>query len=322
MDINLSHGSGGKDSLELVGEILRRLKFDKKWIDKDDDAAALKFRGEYIVFTTDSYIVDPIFFAGGDIGKLAVCGTINDLSVKGAEPLGLSLSFVIEDGFSKKDFDKILDSISKISKKEKVPIVTGDTKVMEKGSVDKIIINTSGIGLAKKLIRNSGLSIGDVVVLSGSIGDHAVALLSKRFDYDSNLKSDCAPIFKEVNSVKKYLHACKDPTRGGIASVLNEIAEKSRVKIVIDEEAIPVKKETRAVSELLGLDVYSLACEGRFVCGTSLKNFDKVLKTLKKYSKDASIIGKVEKGLGVVLKTEFGERFLDWPEGKLVPRIC
>ncbi|EKE25539.1 MAG: hypothetical protein ACD_5C00127G0009, partial [uncultured bacterium] len=268
-------------------------------------------------------IVDPIFFPGGDIGKIAACGTINDLSVMGARPIGISLSIVIEEGFSKKDFLKIIKSIDEVSKSAGVPIVTGDTKVTEKGKIDKIEITTAGVGLTEKVISNDGAKDGDVIISSGDLGEHTVALLSQRFGYKSKIKTDSKTLNKEIEAVGKYLNAAKDPTRGGLAANIVEIAEKSKVKIILEEELLPYKKETKAISGLLGIDFLSFASEGRFIASLPEKDAKKVVTILKKFNPEAKIIGRVEKGKGVYLKTVMNSlRPIEMPRGKLVPRIC
>lgn len=324
--ITLNDGSGGAQMQKLIERIRNKLKLGGGWKNINDDAAALdlknKFNNNNLVFTTDSYTVNPIFFPGGDIGKLSVCGTINDLAVMGAEPVGISLSLIIEEGFSEIDLMRIISSIAEVSEKTNIPVVTGDTKVMDKGSVDKLVINTSGIGFAENIISNSGLSLGDKILVSGTIGDHGIALLSKRFDYETKLVSDCAPVLKESRAISKYVTAMKDPTRGGIAAVLNEMAEKSNVKIILDEKNIPIKREVKAVCELLGLSVYEIACEGRFVCGVKKEHAGDALKILKKFNPDAAVIGEVVSGSGVFVQTIVGMRHLEVPRGKLIPRIC
>ncbi len=338
--IELDAGGGGYKSWELLKDIRGILKYKGKWKNCEDDAAVfdlnpnletkspsalgdLVSKCEKLVFTTDAFIVDPLFFPGGDIGKIAMCGTINDLSVMGAKPLGISLSIVIEEGFPKDDFMKIITSINKMSEEAGVPIATGDTKVTEKGKIDKIEITTAGVGLAKEIILNNGVKIGDFIISSGDLGEHAVALLASRFNYKTKLKSDSKPLNKELGKVGKYLNACKDPTRGGVAANLVEMAEKSKVKVVLDEETLPYKKETIAITELLGLDIFSLASEGRFIAAVSPENIKKVLAILKKFNKEAKIIGRAEKGKGVFLKTSLGGlRPIEMPKGKLIPRIC
>jgi hydrogenase expression/formation protein HypE len=331
--IELDHGGGGYKSWELVGDIRRILKFTGKWKNCEDDAAVFNLdkgaisristRENKLVFTTDAFIVDPIFFPGGDIGKIAMSGTINDISMMGAQPIGISLSIVVEEGFLMDDFKKILKSINKISKEAGVPVVTGDTKVTEKGKIDKIEITTAGVGLAKKIIFNNGIDPGDLIISSGDLGEHTVALLSKRFNYRTKIKSDSKPLNKELEKVGRYLKSCKDPTRGGLAANLVEMTEKSKVKVILDEEILPYKKETAAITELLGIDIFSLASEGRFIAAVSPKNIKKVLTILKKFNKEAKIIGVAKRGKGVFLKTSFGIlRPIEMPRGKLIPRIC
>lgn len=344
-NITLEHGGGGLKSAELIKEIRGILKFKGRWQNCGDDGAVYQIQPatstchvgvrQSLVFTTDAFIVDPIFFPGGDIGKIAMCGTINDLCVMGAKPLGISLSIVIEEGFPKKDFFKIIESINKVSEETGVPVVTGDTKVTDKGKLDKIEITTSGIGLAEKIISNDDARAGDFIISSGDLGEHTVALLSSRFNYKTKIKSDSKPLNKELALVGKHLNACKDPTRGGLSANIIEIAEKSQVKIILDEENLPYKKETKALGELLGIDILSFASEGRFIASVSPKNVNKVLKILKKFNNPpaggAKVIGQVHLGttrtkvnnVGVFLKTKTGgARKIDMPAGKLVPRIC
>ena len=343
--IELDHGGGGYKSWELLKDIRGILKYKGRWRNCEDDAAVLRLaplqkggwgvknrgnnpprpplEGGSLVFTTDAFIVEPIFFPGGDIGKIAMCGTINDLSVMGAKPLGISLSIVVEEGFPKDDFMKIITSIGEVSKAAGVPIATGDTKVTGKGKIDKIEITTAGVGLVKKIIPNNGIKRGDVIISSGDLGEHAVALLSKRFNYKTKIKSDSKPLNIELGKVGKYLNACKDPTRGGLSANLVEMAEKSKVKIILDEENLPYKKETIAITELLGIDIFSLASEGRFIAAVAPENANKVLRVLKKFNKDAKVIGAAFRGQGVFLKTKLGSlRPIEMPKGKLIPRIC
>jgi len=317
--VKLSEGSGGKEMQELISEFRKRLP-KGNWKNVLDDAASIDFAGK-LVFTTDSYVVTPLFFPGGDIGKIAFCGTVNDLAVMGAKPLGVSVGMIIEEGFSKKELFKIIDSIARESKKTGIPIVTGDTKVMEKGSIDKIVINTAGIGKAESVLDKK-VCVGDAVIVSGGIGEHAAALLAERFDLKSKLKTDCKPLWEEINSVRNQLKQAKDITRGGLSGVLNELADKNMVQIFVKEESIPVKKEVRALTEILGIDFYPLACEGRFVCVCSEKNSEAVLKKLKKFNSSAEIIGKIGKGSGVIVQTKFGKKKLRTPSGNIVPRIC
>lgn len=327
--IELEMGAGGQKSEELIGGIRKILKGQGNWKNIKDDGAAFNFTptlsggNSNLVFTTDAFIVDPLFFPGGDIGKIAICGTLNDLAVMGAKPIGLSLSVVIEEGFLQSDLEKIIKSIAKISKVTGVPIVTGDTKVTEKGKIDKIEITTSGVGIAEKIISNGGAILGDDIIVSGDLGEHAVALLASRFNYQTKIKSDCQPLICEIQAVSKYLTSCKDPTRGGIAAVLNEMAEKSKTKFVLEEKNQPFKKETVAISELLGIDYFSFPSEGRFVATVRKKYSKKVIEILRGFNKNAKIIGEVQKGRGVWIATEIGSlKKIEVPRGKLIPRIC
>lgn len=333
-NITLDMGGGGLKSAEIISNIRKNFPKSSKWKNIEDDGASFElgdssielgtdFFAKKLVFTTDAFIVDPIFFPGGDIGKIAICGTINDLAVMGAKPIGISLSLVIEEGFSAEDLKKIMQSIGAVSKKTGVPVVTGDTKVTEKGKIDKIAITTAGVGLAQKIIPNSGAKAGDLIISSGDLGEHAVTLLAQRFNYQTKIRSDCQPLNKELETVGKFLNACKDPTRGGLAANLNEIADKSKVKIILEEKSLPYKKEVVAVTELLGLDKFSLASEGRFIASVSEKNIDKVIEILRKFNREAGVIGKVDKGRGVFVRTELGSlRKIESPRGKLIPRIC
>lgn len=322
-NITLDMGGGGQKSSELISEIRKIIGDAGKWMNSGDDGAVFNLGKEKLVFTTDAFIVDPLFFPGGDIGKIAICGTINDLSVMGAKPIGISLSLVIEEGFPENDLKKIMKSIREISKKTGVPIVTGDTKVTERGKIDKIEITTAGVGLAKRIISNGGARVGDVVICSGDLGEHAVALLAKRFNYKTKLKSDCKPLNSELEKVGKFLSASKDPTRGGLAANLNEIADKSKVKIILNERELPYKKEVVAITKLLGLDIFSLASEGRFIATLKKNEAKKVLTILRKFNPEAKVIGEVLSGRGLYLKTELGGLIkIEVPRGKLIPRIC
>ncbi|PIN70682.1 hydrogenase expression/formation protein HypE [Candidatus Woesearchaeota archaeon CG11_big_fil_rev_8_21_14_0_20_43_8] len=323
MMITLDHGAGGKSSDQLIRKMTALLSMRSGWGGNSDDGAYLKIDDERsLVFSTDTHVVSPIFFPGGDIGKLSVCGTVNDIAVMGATPLGLSLGIVIEEGFSEEDLMKIINSIKDISHNIGVPIVTGDTKVMPKGNVDGIIINTSGVGIATKLLKNSDVTPGDSIIISGSIGDHGAALLSKRFDYDTELISDCAPVTEQIKDILQYIRSAKDPTRGGIAASLNEMAERSDVKIVIDEKKVPIKDEVASILGLLGLDAYSIACEGRIIVACEKKHEQAVVAKLKRHNDHACVIGYAEEGKGVFLKTIISEKRLRMPEGEIVPRIC
>ena len=321
--VNLSHGAGGEESYQLIAELRKLITLKGSWKNTDDDSAVLKYGNKYLVFTTDAFIIDPLFFPGGEIGSISITGTLNDLTVMGARPMGIALSMVIEEGFSKKDLTRILKSIARVSEKVNVPIVTGDTKVTEKGKIDKIEITTSGIGMASQIVSDTGAKPGDVVISSGDLGEHGVALLAYRFDYQTNVKSDCYAFVNEFLEVSKYLTSAKDPTRGGLAANLNEISRKSKVKIILDEKNLPYKKEVSSLADLLGIDIFSLPSEGRFIATCSKKAASKVLTELKKHNRHAKIIGRIEKGIGVYLETKLKtKRIIEMPRGKIIPRIC
>ena len=331
--ILLAHGSGGRLTHDLVREIFLP-HLSNPFIEPLDDSARLVSQGGPMAFTTDSYVVNPIFFPGGDIGKLAVCGTINDLSMVGAVPSYLSLSFIIEEGLSVEDLKRVLFSIRDASKQAGVCVVTGDTKVVEHGAADQLFLNTAGIGWIREGIHLSGLNArkGDRVLLSGYLGDHEVAVLSQRegFEFEGNLMSDCAPL---SDLVGKMLEACpsirclRDPTRGGLATTLNEIALMSHVGIVIEEERIPVKETVRGICELLGLDPLYLANEGKLVAICPPTEAKRLLEVMKNHSQGraAEVIGRVtEENPGrVSLHTGIGgHRILDMLAGAQYPRIC
>jgi hydrogenase expression/formation protein HypE len=330
--ILLSHGSGGKMSHDLIENSFLN-KFRNVWLEKLDDAAVFDV-GCNLAFTTDSYVVNPIFFPGGDIGKLAVCGTVNDLSMSGATSLYLSLSLILEEGFPVKDLDKIMESVKEATKEAGVEIVTGDTKVVNKGSVDRIFINTSGIGIVPEgcSISGSKAKPDDVIILSGSIGEHGITIMSQRegIKFSTPLKSDCAPLntlVADMLELCKDIHCLRDPTRGGLATTLNELATQSNVGILLEEDAIKVKPSVQAICELLGLDPLYVANEGKLVAIVPINYADRLLEKMKqnKYGTDSTIIGRVvteHPGI-VVMKTGLGtSRIVRMLTGDLLPRIC
>jgi len=330
--ISQVHGGGGEAMNELLSEIVKSIKNRNVkggiGLNELDDSATIPLGKESIVFTTDSYAVKPLFFPGGDIGKLSICGTINDLAVMGAKPIAISTAFIIGDGFLISDLRKIMESINKISEETNTAIVTGDTKVIEEGI--ELIVNTSGIGFARKIITDSGLKEGDKIIINGTVGDHGIAILAKRegIEFETKLKSDCAPLHSLIEKILKYeIHAMKDPTRGGIANALNEFAEKSNLGIIIDEERIPFREEVKSASEMLGIDPLTVANEGKVLISVSEDDAEHVLKEMRKskYGKNSEIIGEVTKeNRGkVILKTIIGgKRILEKPRGDPVPRVC
>jgi hydrogenase expression/formation protein HypE len=330
--ILLAHGSGGKLSHELVEKSFVKA-LANPLLAKLNDSAVFDFSGR-LAFTTDSYVVSPIFFPGGDIGKLAVCGTVNDLAMSGACPLYLSLSFIIEEGLPQSDLNQIVNSIQKAAREARVEVVTGDTKVVHKGSADKLFVNTAGVGVIPEGVDISGDKArpGDRVILSGTIGDHGIAVLSQRegLSFSTRLESDCAPLgdlVAEMLNASPNIHCLRDPTRGGLATSLNELAKQSKVSIRIEEEKIPVREEVMAACEMLGLDPLYVASEGKLVAIVPAEDADKVLTAMREnnYGKGAAIIGevRVENPGRVVMKTILGtSRIVDMLVGDLLPRIC
>ncbi len=331
--ISLSHGAGGKLSLELISHLFKE-NFKNKILNRLEDSAVFSLNEQRIAFTTDSYVIQPIFFPGGDIGKLAVCGTINDLSVMGAKPLFLSCSLIIEEGLDKSILKKIVLSMKKTAQKARVQIVTGDTKVVEKGSADKIFINTSGIGIISKGIDLSKekIKVGDKIIINGTIGDHATAVLSSRagLEFQTKVKSDCAFLSDLIGSILKFKDKIKfmrDPTRGGLATVLNEMVSGGNFGILLSEEKIPVREEVKGFCELLGYDPLYLANEGKVIMVIAPQIAEKILNILRKnpLGKKAEIIGEItDKFIGMVgLKTRYGgTRVVDMLIGEQFPRIC
>jgi len=329
--ITLSHGSGGTLMHELIKDLFIA-NLDNPFLNKLGDAALIKFGARKLAYTTDSFVVKPLFFPGGDIGKLSVCGTVNDLAVSGAMPKYLSCGMIAEDGFSYADLEKITVSIKNTCKAAGVDIVTGDFKVVEKGAVDGIFINTSGIGeeLIDSEISLSRIMPGDKIIISGTIGDHAASILLARenLKFKARIKSDCSPLNKFVYSIIcKGIKFMRDPTRGGLATTLNEISLASGYNVAIEESSIPVKKSVRALCEILGFDPLYMANEGKLIAIVSKDIAVNVLSKMKKHvlGKDARIIGEVkkEKDKKVYLKTQSGGlRILDMITEEQLPRIC
>ena len=330
--ILLTHGSGGKLAHELVEKSFVKA-LANPLLAKLDDSAVFDLSGK-LAFTTDSHVVSPIFFPGGDIGKLAVCGTVNDLAMSGAKPLYLSLSFIIEEGFIQTELSKIVDSVREAAQEAGVKIVTGDTKVVNRGSADKLFINTAGIGIIPEGVNISGSNArpGDKVILSGTIGDHGIAVLSQReeLSFSTQLESDLAPLgglVAEMLAASPNIHCLRDPTRGGLATTLNELAVQSKVGIRIEEEKMPVREEVLAACEMLGLDPLYIANEGKLVSIVPAEDANAVLKAMQgnRYGENAAIIGEVgaEHTGRVVMKTSLGtSRIIDMLVGDPLPRIC
>ncbi len=308
-------------------------QLDNAILNRLDDSAVFEASGK-LAFTTDSYVVQPIFFPGGDIGKLAVCGTINDLSTSGAIPRYLSLALILEEGLGLDELEKIVISIRDTALAAGVTIVTGDTKVVNRGSADKIFINTAGIGIIPEGVDISGHNArpGDVVIISGYIGDHGIAVLSQRegLNFATSLVSDCAPLnglVSDILGVSKAVHCFRDPTRGGLASTLNELAEQSGVSIRIEEEALPIRDEVAGACEMLGLDPLHIANEGKLVAIVAPEAAADILAKMKQnpYGRDAAVIGRVLEGHPgkVTMKTKLGtSRMVNMLMGEPLPRIC
>jgi hydrogenase expression/formation protein HypE len=335
MQILLAHGAGGEMMNRLIADsILKNLSLSnlgKVGLSDLDDGASISLGDKELVISTDSYVVSPLFFPGGDIGKLAACGTINDISMMGARPIALSLALIIEEGFETSELERIISSLDEVCKNTGVSVITGDTKVMQKGKLDKLVINTTGIGIAERVIKDANLSPGDKIILSGSVGDHGVSLLSFRegFGFETSLKSDVAPLWHMVEKTLKVggITAMRDPTRGGLAATLNDFARKSNTGIIVQEEKIPLKPEVEAASRMLGIDPYTVASEGKAVIGVKADRAEKVLEVLRETEegKNAEIIGEVvDKYKGkVILETIVGgRRIMEPPVGDPVPRVC
>jgi len=331
--ILLGHGSGGKLSHNLLSNLFLKY-FKNEELAKLNDAARLEFLGKSLVFSTDSYVVDPIFFPGGDIGKLAVCGTVNDVAMVGAKPLYLSIGFIIEEGMQITDLETILGSIKSSSEEADVQIVTGDTKVVPKGTADKIFINTAGIGipLANTNLSGQNARVGDKIIINGSIADHGVTVMARRegLELDVDLKTDSAPLNHMITEILEKIpdvHVMRDPTRGGVATTLNEIAGQSDVGIKLSEKDIPVSSKVNAVCEILGLDPLYIANEGKVLVFSPSAHVDAVLSVMRanKYGQNSCVIGEVvhEPKGRVYLDTSIGgQRIIDMLAGEQLPRIC
>ena len=352
----LGHGSGGSMMKRIIDEVFFDI-YGNEDLSRGDDAAVLPLapyeqpsppraqdknpplpaEGDSLAFSTDSFVVTPHFFPGGDIGRLAVCGTVNDVATSGAQPLYLSAGFILEEGFPIADLRRICESMAAAAKEAGVRIVTGDTKVVGRGSGDGVFINTSGLGVLKGRSALSGASCrpGDTVLVSGTLGDHGITIMSCResLGFEADIQSDAAPLNRLVADVLEAApntRCFRDPTRGGIASTLNELASQSGVDIVINEEEVPVKQAVLGACEMLGYDVYQVANEGKMVCVVPPDEAEAALAAMKasRYGADAAVIGQVlpaqaDRGPKVFLKTAFGStRILDMLVGEQLPRIC
>lgn len=328
--ISLAHGNGGVENGELISKVFYKA-FANEVLSRSEDAAVIE-DGKF-AFTTDSFTVSPLFFSGGDIGKLAICGTCNDLAMMGAKPKYLTCSVIIEEGFEIKELDLIVNSMKNELAKNTAIIVGGDTKVVPKGAVDKIFINTSGIGeVLYDGISSNNISENDLIIVSRDIGSHGATIFAARegMEFSSNLKSDCASLYPLVKSLidnKIRITALRDATRGGVSAVLNEWAKQSNVCIEIEEDKIPISDEVKGICEMLGFDATSLANEGTFVLAIHKDDAAKAVEILHQFdeAKNAVVIGKVikEHPKKVILNSPWGtKRFLEMPTGELLPRIC
>ena len=330
--VTMAHGAGGRQTSELIDKIFAA-HFANPDLTADDAAVLIPPAGKMAV-STDGFIVSPAFFPGGNIGKLSICGTVNDLACMGAKPLYLTCAFVIEEGFLMEKLEEIASAMEKTAKEAGVHIVSGDTKVAGKGQVDGVFITTTGIGAIEEGVTVGGALAqpGDAIIVTGDIGRHGCTILLEREDFgiDADVTSDCAPLWNTVKAVMDTthdLHVIRDATRGGVGTVLYEIAGQSNVGIRLDAKAVPVQPEVKGVCGMLGLEPLYLACEGRLVIMTPKKEADAVVETLRKcpYSADAAIIGEViaEEPGRVIMETEIGtQALLPQPGGELLPRIC
>jgi hydrogenase expression/formation protein HypE len=335
--ITLRQGAGGRAMRLLIEETLTpgfpELRGEGSGLAAMDDGAALRIGDQWLILTTDSHVVHPIFFPGGDIGRLAIAGTVNDLAMMGAtEPLGLTSAIILEEGFRRADLERIQRSMRDTCVEAGAPVVTGDTKVMGRGELDGIVINTTGVALTSRVISDAGLRPGDRIVFTGTIGDHGIALMAKRHElgFDGELRSDVAPLNGLVRAALAAtgdaIAAMKDPTRGGAASALHEMAAKSGVGIVIHEPRVPFSPVVRSAAEMLGLDPFHIANEGKAILGVRPELADALLAALRAHplGRDAAVVGEciAEHAGRVILDTGLGRRLMAEPDGEPLPRIC
>jgi hydrogenase expression/formation protein HypE len=333
--IKLEHGGGGRLMRQLIEEVilpaysLNRVE-GGIGLPEMDDGATIPLGGSNIVLTADAYTASPLFFPGGDIGRLAVCGTANDIAVMGATPIAMASAIILEEGLRIDVLGRVVKSMGAALDEVGIPLIAGDTKVVERGGVAELMVSTSGVGLAERVITDSGLRPGDRLILTGTIGNHQLSLLVSRegLELDAPIESDVAPLSGMIGEAMEVgrITAMKDPTRGGVAAALNEMARKSGVDIYLYEDDIPVKGVVRSACELLGLDPLELANEGMAVVGVESENAEGVLKSIRgnRYGRDAAIAGEVREGRGRVIIETFvgGRRIVREPVGSPMPRIC
>jgi hydrogenase expression/formation protein HypE len=340
--IMLKHGAGGRAMRRLIADaFLTAFRTDPPeragllGVAAMDDGGAVRIGERWLVMTTDSHVIQPVFFPGGDIGRLAISGTVNDLSMMGAtDVLGLTCGVIVEEGFRRSDLDRILTSMRDACAEASAVVITGDTKVMGSGEIDGVVINTTGIGLTDHLVRDSGLQPGDRILLTGTVGDHGMAVMALRhgLQVETDVRSDVAPLNGLIRAAiaaapsAECITAMKDPTRGGVAGALHEMAVKSGVGILLHESELPVRSAVRGISELVGIDPLFVANEGKALIGVRASAADAVLAALRAHplGRDAAMIGtcRADHGGRVVLDTGFGRRLVAEPDGELLPRIC
>ncbi len=333
--ITMAHGSGGRAMQQMIERMFLRA-FDNPWLNEREDGArlslaSLRVQGDRLAFTTDSYVIDPVFFPGGNIGKLAVCGTANDLAVSGATPAYLSCGFILEEGLPLEDLQKIVDAMAQTAREAGIAIVTGDTKVVQRGAADKIFINTAGIGVIPTAVNWAGrtINVGDKVIVSGTLGDHGATILNLRENLGMTLEveSDCAVLAPMIAPLRSLagVHALRDATRGGVNAILHEFSAASGLGMCIDEITLPVKPAVRGICELLGLEPLNFANEGKLVAVVSAQAEEQVLNLLRSHplGADAVTIGDVTKNSQVCLRGALGvSRQLMLPHAEPLPRIC
>jgi hydrogenase expression/formation protein HypE len=333
--VTMAHGSGGRAMQQLIDQLFLRA-FDNRWLNQREDGAQLSLaslsaQGDRLAFTTDSYVIDPVFFPGGNIGKLAVCGTANDLAVSGATPGWLSCGFILEEGFPLVDLQTIVSLMAQTARDAGIAIVTGDTKVVQRGAADKIFINTAGIGIIPGAVNWSAraIKVGDKVIVSGTLGDHGAAILNLRekLEMDLGVESDCAVLAPMIAPLRSLvgIHALRDATRGGVNAILHEFSAASGLGICIDEQALPVKPAVRGLCELLGLEPLNFANEGKVVAVVAAQAEEAVLRLMRSHplGEDATTIGVVTQDPQVCLRGTLGvTRHLTLPHAEPLPRIC